>query len=98
MPRASALGSTAAASPQIKNSAARVPSATWAWMTWTSASLGAIDLRFAALHLLGAQPRWRSVLVAVGPRPALGDVLLVPMFQRVSCSYYRTQFDCWNIN
>jgi hypothetical protein len=88
---ASALWPTAAALPQIKDSAAPGASATCAWMTWSYATLGAIDLRFAALHRLVAQPRWSSVLVAVDPRRALGDVLLVPMFQRVSSSYYRTQ-------
>jgi hypothetical protein len=87
----SALWPTAAALPQIKDLAVRVASATWAWMTWWYALLDAIDSRFAVLHLLVAQPRWSSVLVAVDPRRALGAVLLVPMFQRVSCSYYRTQ-------
>lgn len=95
---ASALWTTAAALPQIKDLAVRVASATWAWMTWLYAPLDAIDSRFAVLHLLVAQPRWSSVLVAGDPRRALGDVLLGPMFQRVSCSYYRTQETHWNIN
>ena len=90
-PRASALWSTAAASPQIKDSAAQVPSATWAWMTWTSVSLGAIDSHFAVLHLLVAPPRLGSTLLEAGPGRALGDVLPVLMFQMVSYSYYRTQ-------
>jgi hypothetical protein len=68
-----------------------VPSATWAWMTWTSVSLGAIDSHFAVLHLLVAPPRWSSTLLEAAPGRALGDVLPVLMFQMVSCSYYRTQ-------
>jgi len=90
-PRPSALWSTVAVSRQIKDLAVQVASATWAWMTWLYAPLDAIDSRFAALHLLVAQPRWASALVAGDPRRALGDGLLVPMFQMVSCSYYRTQ-------
>lgn len=89
-PRASALWSAAAALPHIKSSAARVPSATWGWISWSSAPLDAIDSHFAVLHLLAAPPHLGSTLLEVGPGPALGDVLPVPMFQMVSYSYYRT--------
>lgn len=68
---------------------------TCVWMTEIPAAIGS---QFAVSRLPALQPRLALDPVAADPRSALGDPLIVRMFQMVSCRYYCTRSPQWNIN